>query len=187
MPFIDELLCFTNDIFVETGTYQGDTIHRVAYNGVFRPSKIFSLELSEVFYNRCVQRFKNIPKYFSDIQLCKANSKYELYNIIKNLPSEITFWLDSHWSGVADIGCDPETICPILFELDQIKEHSIKTHTIMIDDIRLMDGCHFPVTLDQIISKIYEINPKYTIKFYDDNESKNDILVAYVQEKNMYP
>ena len=88
--------------------------------------------------------------------------------------------MDSHWSGVPDIGCDSETLCPLLYELEQIKRHPIKTHTIMIDDIRLMDNKHFPVTLPEIIKKLYEINPTYTLTFYDDNESKNDILVAYV-------
>ena len=120
---------------------------------------------------------------FRIIQMYKANSKYELYNIIKDINCPITFWLDSHWSGVANIGCDPETLCPILYELEQIKHHPIKTHTIMIDDIRLMDNIHFPVTLEEITKKILEINPNYIIKYYDDYTAKKDILVAYIENK----
>ena len=63
---------------------------------------------------------------------------------------------------------------------NQIKRHNIKTHTIMVDDIRLMDNIHFSVTKDKVIKKIYEINPNYKIKYYDDECAKEDILVAYI-------
>ena len=182
MPFIDELLHYKNDVFIETGTYQGDTIYHVLNNNIYKPSKLISLELSEIFYNNCKQRFNTYP----NIDIYHANSKYDLYNIIQNINSQITFWLDSHWSGVPDVGCDKETLCPILYELEQIKNHHIKTHTIMIDDIRLMDNHHFPVTLPEIVNKIYEINPNYTIKYYDDFITKNDVLVAYIENDKKY-
>jgi hypothetical protein len=182
MPFINELLNYKNDIFIETGTYQGDTIYEVVNNNKYKPSKIISLELSDVFYNNCKQKFKSYP----NIHLYNANSKYDLYDIIKNINSQITFWLDSHWCGIPDVGCDTETLCPVLYELEQIKQHHIKTHTIMIDDIRLMDNQHFPVTLPEILNKIYEINPNYNIKYYDDCMSKNDVLVAYIDDNKKY-
>ena len=178
MPFVQELLQYMNDIFVETGTYEGDTVSIVANNENYKPSKIISLELSEVFFNNCTERFKDKR----NITIHKANSKYDLLNIINPIDSQITFWLDSHWSGVPNIGCDPETICPILYELEQIKQHPIKTHTIMVDDIRLMDNHHFPVNLDEILKKIKEINPNYIIKYYDDWTSQNDVLVAYIEK-----
>ena len=181
MPFINELLNYINDIFIETGTYQGDTIDIVRNNTRCKPSKIISLELSDIFFERCKKRFEGN----SSISIHKANSKCDLYNIIKDISSNITFWLDSHWSGTPDVGCDPVCVCPILEELDQIKLHPINTHTIMIDDIRLMNNSHnkgegFPVTLEQIYSKLYEINPNYIIKFYDDFTGSNDILVGYI-------
>ena len=178
MPFVQELLQYMDDIFVETGTYEGDTINIVANNENYKPSKIISLELSEVFFNNCTERFK----YKRNIKIHKANSKYDLLNIISPIDSQITFWLDSHWSGTPSVGCDPETICPILYELEQIKQHPIKTHTIMVDDIRLMDNHHFPVNLQEILQKIKEINPNYIIKYYDDWTSQNDVLVAYIEK-----
>jgi hypothetical protein len=181
MPFINELLKYVNTVFLETGTYKGDTINSVANSNVCKPEKIISLELSDVFYNECVKRFENN----STILLYKANSKYDLYNIIKDIASPITFWLDSHWSGTPNVGCDVETVCPVLYELEQIKQHIIKTHTIMIDDIRLMNNSldkykGFPVTLPEIVKIIFEINPNYTIKYYNDYISEKDILVAYI-------
>jgi hypothetical protein len=184
MPFVDELLQYKNDVFLETGSHHGNTIHKIANNNIFNPKKIISLDLSEVFVKMCEDRFidnKNIEIY-------KANSKCELYDIIKYINVPITFWLDSHWSGCENVGCDSEIICPIIYELEQIKCHPIKSHTIMIDDIRLMNGSMnrydgFPVTLNEIVNKIYEINPNYTIKYHDDEICKNDVLVAYIEEQ----
>jgi hypothetical protein len=185
MPFIDVLLGFVNTTFVETGTFNGDTIAKVANNAISIPSNIISLELSDVYFNACKKRFKNNP----NIHLHKGNSKYDLYDIIKDIPTNITFWLDSHWSGAPDTGCDPETICPLLEELEQIKRHKLNTHTIMINDIRLMNNSNdkfngFPIDTDQIITLLYEINPNYTIKCFDDYTAQNDILVAYVEDTN---
>ena len=184
MPFIDALLSYQNPVFLETGTHHGDTIYKIANNNFYNPLKIYSLELSDVFFNMSKKRFENNINIF----LYKANSKYDLYNIIKDINDPITFWLDSHWSGCPNVGCDIVTVCPILEELEQIKKHSIKTHTIMINDIRLMNNSSnkyigFPVTLKQILKKIFEINPKYKIKYYDDCTASNDILVAYIEEE----
>jgi hypothetical protein len=184
MPFVPELLDFVSEVFLETGTFQGDTIDYVNNNDICKPSKIISLELSDVFFAACTKRFENNER----IHLYKGNSKYDLYDIIKDIPTKITFWLDSHWSGTPDVGCDPITVCPVLEELEQIKNHHLNTHTIMIDDIRLMNNSDskfigFPVTIDQIVAKLYEINPNYTIRYFDDYTAENDVLVAYVEEK----
>ena len=184
MPFIDELLEFKNEVFLGTGTHHGNTIFKIANSEKCEFSKIISLELSDVFFDMCKKRFENNDK----IQLYKANSKCDLYDIIKDINTPITFWLDSHWSGCDNVGCDSEIICPIIYELEQIRHHSINTHTIMIDDIRLMNNSSdrysgFPVTLMEILNKIFEINPNYIIKYFDDEITKNDVLVAYI-EKN---
>lgn len=185
MPFTNELFKYINNVFLETGTFKGDTLDNILKSKVCSPEKIISLELSDIFYENCVKRFQNNP----NIVLYKANSKYDLYNIIKDIEKPITFWLDSHWSGTPNVGCDSETVCPILEELEQIKQHTIKTHTIMIDDIRLMNNSNkkehgFPISLEKIIKIIYEINPNYSIKYYDDYTSSKDILVAYI-DKNI--
>ena len=181
MPFIPELLHYVNDVFVETGTFQGDTIHLIANNEIVKPSRIISLEFSKVLLSNCKKRFENNL----NVTIYEANSAYELYGIIKNISSKITFWLDSHWSGAPDVESDPVIICPILQELDQIKKHSLDSHTIIIDDIRLMNNARnrlngFPVTKDQILEKLYEINPAYTITYFNDFTAENDILVAYI-------
>jgi hypothetical protein len=186
MPFIDELLQYKNEVFIETGTHHGNTIHKISNNNIFIPSKIISLELSDVFVDMCKKRFASNE----NIHIYKSNSKCDLFNIIKDINVPITFWLDSHWSGCDNVGCDDEIICPIIYELEHIQSHHIKTHTIMIDDIRLMNGSldkneGFPILLNEIVEKIYQINPNYIIKYYDDDISKNDILVAYIENNEI--
>ena len=173
MPFINELLKYKNDYFVETGTYEGDTTEFALNNGF---KNVYSIELSDVFYYNCIKRFIYNP----NVKIFKGNSRYDLYKMISNINSQITFWLDGHWSGVPNVGCDKELLCPVLYELEQIKNHHIKTHTIMVDDIRLMDGTHFEVRIHQIESKILEINPKYKFKYYSDQHAIDDVLVAYM-------
>jgi len=177
MPFTHDLLKYKNDVFVETGTFQGDTIDILLKVDEFKESQIYSLELSDVFYERCKAKYENLD----NVTIVHTNSKYELFDVIKNINTPITFWLDSHWSGTPDVGCDPDTICPILYELKQIKQHHIKTHTIIVDDIRLMDGKHFPVTLDEIVAHIMDINPNYKLVLYDDPWAERDVLVASLE------
>lgn len=176
MPFVNELLNYSNDYFIETGTYRGDTLEMVKN----KYKNVYSVELSEVFYNNAVNRFKNDK----NVKIFFGNSRYDLSNIIMNIDTPITFWLDSHWSCVENVGCDKDVLCPVLYELEQIRQHNIKSHTIMIDDIRLMDGVNFNVTKEEILNKLYEINPNYTIVYYDDYTAKNDVLVAYIETIN---
>ena len=101
-----------------------------------------------------------------------------LYEVIKDIDSPITFWLDGHFSGGSTaLGSEA---CPILKELDQIKKHPIKTHTILIDDLRVFGTHSFNfITIDQIKEKILEINPNYTF-WYENGVIPNDVLVAQV-------
>lgn len=186
MPFVNELFNFINKVFVETGTFQGETVEKIINNSNLKLSKIISLELSDTFYENCKKKFEK----FENISIVKTNSKIGLLNEIEKIDQKITFWLDSHYSCTDNVGYDPETICPVLFELDQIKNHPIKSHTIMVDDIRLMNNNKttnknngFPVTKEEIIFKIYDINAKYLIKYFDDYTSSKDILVAFIEDE----
>ena len=174
MPFVNELLQYKNRYFIETGTYEGNTVETVLNNGF---KNVYTMGTSHVFYENCLKRFI----YNKNVKIFKGNSRYDLYKIISNINTSITFWLNSHSSGIQEIGF---LLCPILHELEQIKNHHIKTHTIMVDDIRLMDGIHFEVRKEQIERKILEINPNYKLKYYNDQQNVNNILVAYFDDDN---
>jgi len=174
MPYIPELLEYKNNVFVETGTYCGDTVEMV--KGHYE--NVISMELSPSYYDVATKRFEKDEW----VNIYYANSRTDLYGIIESISGKITFWLDSHWSDVPNVGLDGVSICPILYELEQIKRHPIHTHTIIIDDMRLMNGHDFPVTKLEILMKLREINPKYRLRYYNDYTAEKDILVAFIPE-----
>ena len=165
---------YPNPVFVETGTYNGDGI-QMALEANF--STIYSMELSPFFYAKAQKRFARQPR----VKIVKGNSETKLYALIINIHKPITFWLDAHYSGGEKIPGAKNT--PILDELDQIKKHPIKTHTILIDDMRCCNTWWFDgISKQQIIDKVKEINPHYVITF-DEGYIPNDVLVARVPKR----
>jgi len=115
-----------------------------------------------------------------NVTIWEGDSGSLLYEMIKDINEPVTFWLDAH-NGVYDP--DAENT-PILRELEQIKKHHIKNHTILIDDMHCCERDLFDfLTKDQIAAKVKEINPDYEITFVDggnDSEYPNNIMVARV-------
>lgn len=171
---------FKNTTFVETGSHVGDTIQLVLDCGF---NKVISIELSDYFYNECKNRFKNNNK----VNLIKGDSCKVLWSSIENENSRMTFWLDGHYSGLKEnIGRNlpgdtayGDYEFPILQELDAIQKHHIKNNNILIDDIRCWKGIH--ISIDDVISKLLNINKNYIIKTID-GFCKDDILVAYIED-----
>jgi len=165
---------YPNKYFVETGTYRGEGVRKALSAGF---KDVYSIELSPYYYKLCVGMFakqKNVHLYFGD-------SAKELVTIIQQLNAPITFWLDGHCSmGNTARG---DTMTPLMKELEAIKRHPIKTHTILIDDVRQFGTADFDwLSKDEVIKKIMEINPSYTIK-YEDGYRPKDVLVAYIDTK----
>lgn len=151
---------YKKDIFVETGSFHGGGIHKAMALSI---PEIYSIDSYEFYYNSCMEVYGESKP----VHLYLGNSGKILYNIIKDINQEILFWLDAH----------SETDTPILDELDQISRHSIKTHTIMIDDYRLF-GTDFKVRPIDLVEKIYSINKDYNIIFENSLYCDEDILVA---------
>ena len=120
-----------------------------------------------------MRRFENNSRVY----LYYGDSSKILYNVIESIEQPITFWLDSHWSG-DDTGFGSNKY-PLLLELDQISRHSIKNHTILIDDIRLLDTEWKLGDIEIVKNKILDINSKYKLSF-EDGFIPNDIMVAEV-------
>lgn len=162
---------FPNRYFVETGSYVGEGIE-IALNAGF--AEIHSIELSKHLYDECQGKFANSP----NVHLWLGDSGLVLDQVIEKLQEPITFWLDGHYSEGKTVKGSTNT--PILKELEAIQRHPIKTHTILIDDIRCFGTDKFDYTgLDEIIKIISEINPNYVITFQDGFQA-NDILIAQV-------
>ena len=175
---------YPNKVFVETGTYMGDGLQDALNCLTF--NQFISFETSYVHYRHCIERFKNYASENEEkkIKIWLGSSASLMGPAIAEIKEPITFWLDGHYS--ADCTFDPAHVCPLLLELDQIGRHPIKTHTILMDDRRLLqkssngglDGC-FDITESQVRAKILSINPLYQFRL-DDGYVAGDILVAFI-------
>lgn len=165
----DTFTRYTNHYFVETGSYKGSGIQAALEAGF---EEVYSIEFVKKYFDICSARFKD----FYNVNIVRGDSSKILWDVIKDLDQPITFWLDGH----VPEGGGTDKFSPVMEELEQIKNHPIKNHIILIDDVRDMGGWAFDnTTLQQIIRKIREINPDYTFTF-EDGHTKDDILVAYI-------
>ncbi|OQX17930.1 MAG: hypothetical protein BWK75_07065 [Candidatus Altiarchaeales archaeon A3] len=158
---------FNVNCLIETGTYLGDTVDDVKNN--FK--KIYTIELSDSFYNGAVKRFSEFPH----IKILHGNSSKILPDILNSISTPCLFWLDAHYSGGNTAKGDLET--PIISELKIIKDHKVKNHLILIDDARCFTGNNDYPTLHEVFRIIKTINDTYKI------EVKKDIIRAYVYPK----
>lgn len=164
---------FPNRYFVETGTWEGHGVLLADMAGCFQ--EIHTIELSEYYYQKNKIGEANHTK--PPVYVWFGDSGTVLGEVLKKMNEPATIWLDAHYSGNDTAKGIGNT--PILRELECIKNHPIKTHTILIDDVRLFGTAEFDyITLDVVLEKLKEINPSYVISIADAQNSPRDILVA---------
>lgn len=162
---------YPNKYFIESGSFQGSGI-QMALDCGFKT--IYSIEITDHYYQLCRNRFKNN----ANVKILQGNSINVLPKILESIDSPATFWLDGHYSW-GDTGRG-DTNTPILEELEAIGKHHIKTHTILIDDVRQFGTVEFDfIEIDEIKNQILKINPSYIITF-EDGAISGDVLVARV-------
>jgi glycosyltransferase involved in cell wall biosynthesis len=167
LRFLSELskLCGA-DVFIETGTYFGNTADMAAR--IFR--EVHTIELSSELYKKALQRLakrKNIYSYLGD-------SGDVLPVILPKIKGRFLFWLDGHCSGEGTaIG---ETITPILKELQAIKLSNKSDSIIIMDDIRFFLGQWDYPTAKELRDTILDINRDYEFAII------GDMALAYPRE-----
>jgi hypothetical protein len=156
------LLRTSSRVFVETGTYLGDTakaLHSYC-------SRLITIELVGTIHavaSRRLHKYANVTVLLGDCEVL-------LPRVLSELSTDAAFWLDAHYSaGITGKG---HTADPILTSLAQIGQHKINHHTIMIDDARTFDGMGERPRLDTVIATLYSINERYIVTV------QNDIIVA---------
>jgi hypothetical protein len=128
----------STNVFIETGTYMGDTIEYLKNNF----ERLYSIELSQELADKADKRFSNDPH----IYIIQGDSTLQLSKIIATLQSPITFWLDGHYSSEFQLGNEyiitgkGKKNTPIMEELYEIKNYNEFKHVILIDDARLFTG-----------------------------------------------
>jgi hypothetical protein len=176
-------------VFVETGTYLGDTV-QLALDAGF--DLVHTIEVDQGMFDKCHARFKDNSK----VKLWFGDSVDIIPQIADQLVEPATFWLDAHASGPLQGG--RYAPCPLVLELESIygkkklrftengsemyrEKSSIDTHTIMIDDRRLLGSAEWGFVQEkQIMDLLFAINPNYKIVYLDGHQA-NDIICATVK------
>jgi hypothetical protein len=114
------------DIFIEGGTYRGDTAAWAA--GVFR--RVVTIELSGELHEQASARYADRK----NIEFRRGDTRGTLRELVPQLEGPALFWLDAHWSTGKTAGREDQ--CPILEEIALINQ-SPQEHFIVIDDARL--------------------------------------------------
>lgn len=116
------------EVFVETGTFEGESIDRI------KPyfNRFYSVELSEHYWRLSIKRFEND----SQVTIIHGHAPGFLKELMPELKGKtVLFWLDSHWCGAEATGGETSQ-CSLLDELkaiDSLENESV----ILIDDARL--------------------------------------------------
>lgn len=119
---------FGLEVFVETGTYRGDTL--AAMRGLF--SRLVSVELASELVQAARQRFAGDEA----ISIVEADAARGLAAALEATgPRPALIWLDAHYSGGPTAKGEGNT--PILAEIDTILAQRNGRDVVLVDDARL--------------------------------------------------
>jgi hypothetical protein len=119
-------------VLVETGTHLGDMVENCKNSF----EEIYSIELSNDFYNKAKVRFAGD----TNVHLYEGDSGSVIREVLPLLSKPVLFWLDAHYSGESTARGESDT--PIVKELDYILRNCKQPFCILIDDARLFVGKH---------------------------------------------
>lgn len=152
-------------IFLETGTFRGDTTSAAAQ--LFE--KVYTIEISSELFTQTGARLASL----ANVSRRLGNSPDVIRELVPQLANEsVLYWLDAHWCGATTGGKDNE--CPVLLELHEIGILNDKS-VVLIDDARLFlappprphDSDHWPL-LDEIVEKLRLLNPHHRLWVIND-------------------
>ena len=122
-----------NSIWIETGTYRGDSTAYLSKISDF----VYSIEPSKKYFNLSSKNLKAIK----NIELINDISENGIKTILDSIDTRrnVCFWLDGHFSGADTYKGQEDT--PIMKELHLIANYFDKfiNFRILIDDFRLFD------------------------------------------------
>lgn len=157
-------------VFIETGTYYGDTV--AAIKDLY--ASVISIEVDEALYQKACARFASDK----NVRIVHGDCACELSAILATLHEPAVFWLDGHYSG-GETG-KGEIEDPILVSLNQIAALPAQQHVIFIDDARTFDGREGRPDISAVFNCIKKIDARYIIRV------QNDIIVATVTPLPVY-
>jgi hypothetical protein len=169
------------DVFVETGTFKGDTIQSVL--PFFR--KLVTVELSPQLWKDAAARFAGESR----VEVLLGSSPEFLSAVDHD--ASVLFWLDAHWC-IAENTSGEHSQCPLLDEIraiGRLAEHSV----LLIDDARLFlapppephDVAQWP-TFEQIDRALRELSSRHELMIVNDiiaffPASVRESVIAYAR------
>ena len=127
-----ENICEYYPIFIETGTYQGDTILPLEINF----QELHTIEIKEDFFLNVRKKYNStLENKKKKINFHLGDSSIILTKICPKINNNAIFFLDGHWSS-GNTGRGNKD-CPIYEELESIMLHHSHNSIIIIDDCRL--------------------------------------------------
>tara|TARA_Y100000590_G_scaffold401769_1_gene486904 strand:+ start:2770 stop:3459 length:690 start_codon:yes stop_codon:yes gene_type:complete len=198
-------------VFVETGTFKGGIPQRMLMDGTFdKWDKVYTIELNNEMCKIASKRYSLFEKgqpfntdtdekdesfnkrkefFGGKLVLIQGDSGEKLEEILSEVDEPIVFWLDAH-AGSKEGYERGEVDCPLLQELELIKNHKIKNHFIAVDDANMLgqlqvkDGetvCDYTsITMDKVKEKMSQFEVDYTIDI--TKPFGQDMLVATPRE-----
>ena len=157
----------SSSVLIETGTYHGDGINCALSAGY---DTVYSCDINSFFVQSAQKKYKDDVRGKVFVQ--NLDSYNFLKNILLNIKEPCVIFLDAHFwpedPNDEKSGFKKDTVkdglkpCPLVDELMVIKKHSIKTHTILIDDLQCFNTWVFEgLEIENVDSLIYSINPNY--------------------------
>ena len=168
-------------IFVETGTFRGDAINKALE---CEYEQIFTVEIDKKRHKWLVREFEDDD----EVTFIRGNSEAEFPKIMDKIKEKCTIYLDAHYCG--DDAEKGDKWSPIRDELNYLKTHSIKNHTIIIGDWICQNNTHKDeqsgletgyMGHKNTLKKIKKINKKYKFSL-ETGSCEEDVLVAYIDE-----
>lgn len=145
-------------IFIETGTYLGQTVNSLKN----KFTEIHSIEISEKLFNRAQKVFQR----FNHIHIHQGDSAAILPQILAKIKEPALFWLDGHYSGGITGKGTLDT--PIIQELEAVFAHPLKSHIVLIDDARCFVGKDDYPTLNELKSHVARLKPEAEVQIIND-------------------
>jgi hypothetical protein len=145
-------------VFIETGTYLGDTVSALRYSF----QEIYSIELDE----KLAQRAKNIFKKYKHIHILQGDSAKILPKILEDIKKPTLFWLDAHYSGGITAKGEKENL--ILDELQTILNWWVGGSVILIDDARLFNKENNWPEIEDIKSLTEKLRPNLKLEVFEN-------------------
>jgi hypothetical protein len=145
-------------VFVETGTFYGDTLAAVENDF----DRLYSIELHPRLAQRAERRFRHNPR----VTIVQGDSASRLGPVLHQVSGPAVLLFDGHYSGKLTARGDVDT--PILGELDVAFREGTPDDVILIDDARLFGKNPAYPSLAELEQRVSAARPNAAVRVEDD-------------------